>query len=207
MWIQFYASLNKPIEISTDIVTSYVFVNDIARYMNHIVSETVLNSSDRFHNQILNVACQETVSIRALIDMIIDELNLKTLQIEIRSNPHTDADFFPSVTRGALDISKALSNKFLWKPTTLRQVIHQTVQWYNDAYRQFPNERKNMAKLLRRTLLKDDDVTYEKLLVDIDLYCSDSRIKRKGDEDTCQKKIKSEFDQSERDSRIRKEHL
>lgn len=185
MWIQFYSSLQKPLEISTDLRTSYVYVNDVARYITYILSKTLHDSSTIFYNQILNIACTEILSIKDLLSLIIDELNLN---IPIKYNPNTDADFFPSVTRGGINISKALSNQFNWKPTPLKQVVRETIQWYNDAYGHYPNERSYIVKRIRRTLLNNDEKIYGKFLFDVNQYFTQSTIKRKR-EDEEEKKI------------------
>ncbi|CAF1485237.1 unnamed protein product [Adineta ricciae] len=182
MWIQFYSSIQKPLEVSTHLRSSYIYVNDIARYIAYILSKTFLDSSTIFFNQILNIACTEIVSIHDLLSVIIDELNLTDLRIPIRYNPNTDVDFFPSVTRGGLNISKASSTQYSWKPTPLKQVVRETVQWYNDAYGLYPNERSHMIKRIRRSLLKDDETTYGKFLYDVNRYSTQSIIKRKRDD-------------------------
>ncbi|CAF1260799.1 unnamed protein product [Adineta steineri] len=183
MWIQFYSSIQKTLEISTNLRSSYVYVNDVARYITHILSITFLDSSTIFYNQILNIGCTEIVSINDLLSMIIDELNLNTLHIPIKYNPNTEADFFPSVTRGGINISKALSNQFNWKPTPLKQVVRETIQWYNDAYEHYPNERSTIVKRIRRTLLNNDENAYGKFLYDVNQYSTQNILKRKREEE------------------------
>jgi nucleoside-diphosphate-sugar epimerase len=170
MWIQFYSSLNRPLEIGTHLISSYVYVNDVARYITTILTESILNGSTHFQNQILNIACQENVSISDLLTMIIDEFDLHSANIPIVYNPSTEVDFFPSVTRAGIDITKASSERFAWRPTPLRQVIKETVQWYNDAYSKYRNERADIVKRLRRTLLNDDQLACNKLLLDLDRH-------------------------------------
>ncbi|CAF0896663.1 unnamed protein product [Adineta steineri] len=183
MWIQFYTSIQKTLEISTNLRSSYVYVNDVARYLTHILSITFLDSSTIFYNQILNIGCTEIVSINDLLSMIIDELNLNILHIPIKYNPNTEADLFPSVTRGGINISKALSNQFNWKPTPLKQVVRETIQWYNDAYEHYPNERSTMVKRIRRTLLNNDENAYGKFLYDVNQYSTQTILKRKREEE------------------------
>ncbi|CAF3920133.1 unnamed protein product [Adineta steineri] len=183
MWIQFYTSIQKTLEISTNLRSSYVYVNDVARYITHILSITFLDSSTIFYNQILNIGCTEIVSINDLLSMIIDELNLNRLHIPIKYNPNTEADFFPSVTRGGINISKALSNQFNWKPTPLKQVVRETIQWYNDAYEHYPNERSAIVKRIRRTLLNNDENAYGKFLYDVNQYSTQNILKRKREEE------------------------
>ena len=189
MWTQFYPSIRRPLEISTHLRSSYIYVNDVARYLGYILSKTFLDSSTLFHNEILNIACVEIVSMHELLSLIIDELDLAALRIPIRYNPNTDADFFPSVTRGGMNISKALSKSYGWNPTPLRQVVRETVQWYNDAYSRYPTERSDMVKRIRRTLLANDEAAYGKFLFDVNQYSTESTIKRKRDGEEEKKKI------------------
>ena len=179
MWVQFYSSLQKPLEYSSHLRSSYVYVNDVARYITSILSNTLLNSSKIFHNEILNLACEEILSVHDLFTIIIDELGLQSRQIPIRYNPQNEADFFPSITRGGVNISKALSVPFHWRPTPIRQVIRETIQWYNGAYGIYPNERADMVKRLQRTLLRNDEDTYGKFLFAVNQYSTQSIIKRK----------------------------
>lgn len=183
MWIQFYDSIGKPLEVSTDLPTSYVYVIDVSRYIIHIIRSTIIESSDVFNNQILNISCVETVSIRELLGMIMNELGFKNHGIPIVLNSNTDADFFPSITRGPVNVLKALSEPFQWKPTPIQQVVRETVRWYNDAYRQYPNECKEIIKRIRKTLFKDDQTTYEKLKLEIERFSTESTIKRKREDD------------------------
>jgi len=188
MWIQFYSSLQKPLEFSTHLRSSYVYVNDVARYITYILSKTFLDSSTIFYNQILNIACTEIISINDLFSLIIEEFNFNSLQIPIKYNPNTDAGFFPSVTRGGLNISKALSSQFNWRPTPIKQVVRETIQWYNDAYGQYPNERSYIVKQIRRTLLKNDENAYGKFLFNVNQYSTQSSIKRKREEEAQEEK-------------------
>ncbi|CAF2325997.1 unnamed protein product [Rotaria sp. Silwood2] len=183
MWIQFYSSIQKSLEISTHLRSSYVYVNDVARYITYILSKTYHDSSRTFYNQILNIACTEIISINDLFNFIIDELNLNFLNIPIEYNPNTETGFFPSVTRGGINISKALSNEFNWKPTPIKQVIRETIQWYNDAYGRYPNERSYTIKRIRRTLLNNDENAYGKFLFDVNQYATQNTIKRKREEE------------------------
>lgn len=190
MWIQFYSSLQKPLEFSTYLRTSYVYVNDVARYITYILSKTFLESSTIFNNQIFNIACNEIISINDLFSLIIEEFNFNRLHISIKYNPNTDADFFPSVTRGGLNISKALSNQFNWRPTPIKQVVRETIQWYNNAYGEYPNERSYTIKEIRRTLLNNDEKAYGKFLFDVNQYSTRSTVKRKqAEEEEEEKKI------------------
>lgn len=179
MWIQFYSSLQKPLEISTHLHSSYVYVNDVARYITYIFTKTFLDSSTTFSNQILNIGCTEILSIKDLLTLIIEELDLNSLHIPIEYNPNTEADFFPSVTRGGMNISKALSNEFHWKPTPIKQVVRETIQWYNDAYGLYPDERSDIIKRIRQALLQKDEKAYGKFLFDVHQYATKSTIKRK----------------------------
>lgn len=188
MWVQFYSSLQKQLEYSSHLRSSYVYVNDIARYINYILSKTFLNSSTNFYNEILNIGCTELLSVHDLFKLIIDELDLTSRQIPIRYNPNTDADFFPSITRGGLNLSKALSDRFNWKATPIKQVIRETIQWYNVAYGSYRNERSTIMKRIRRTLLDNDKNAYGKFLFDVDQYSTQSTIKRKRIDDD-EKKI------------------
>ena len=183
MWIQFYSTIQKPLEVSTHLRSSYVYVNDVARYITYILSKTFLDFSTIFHNQILNIACTEIISINDLFSIIIDELNLNSLHIPIKYNPNTETDFFPSVTRGGINISKALSDLFNWKPIPLKQVVRETIQWYNDAYGYYPNERSYIVKRIRRTLLNNDENVYGKFLFDVNQYSTQSTIKRKREDE------------------------
>jgi nucleoside-diphosphate-sugar epimerase len=183
MWIQFSSSLQKPVEFSTHLRSSYVYVNDVAHYITRILSQTFIDMSTTFRNQILNIACEEVLSIHDLLLMMIDELHLEACHISIRYNPNTNTDFFPSVTRGGIDITKALSSPFDWQPTPIKQVIRETIQWYNRAYNDYPDERMSVVKRIQRTLLKDDHVTSRQFLVDVNQYSTMNMMKRKREDD------------------------
>lgn len=183
IWVQFYSSHQKPLEYSTDLRSSYVYVNDVAQFLTTILWKTFIESSTIFHNQILNLGCEEIVSVSDLFTMIIDEFHLESLQIPIRFNSNSDVDFFPSVTRGGVNISKVLAEPFHWRPTAIRQVVRETIQWYNDAYGMFPDARAEIIKRFRRNLLKNDEKANGKFLLAVDQFSTQMKIKRKQNND------------------------
>ena len=104
---------------------SFVYSQDVAQLIYSL-------ADDAFHsdvyNQAYNLAFDETISLKDLFTSMAKFLGNDSIDI-------SDGDFgigFPSVTRGPVDISKAV-NLLNWRPTPVYQALHDTIQFYNEA--------------------------------------------------------------------------
>jgi hypothetical protein len=74
----------------------------------------------------------------------------------------------PSVTKGPLSIEKAV--KLLdFKPCELKQMLKETVEFYNEAYKKFPRMRKIIEKDIRSGMLNTEEERdrFDKFIYDI----------------------------------------
>ncbi|CAF1178275.1 unnamed protein product, partial [Didymodactylos carnosus] len=187
MWLQFFQIINKPIDLSSNIKTSYVYVKDVARYIGFILTKTFVDDDDKtlssinFDNQILNIACNEILQLKQLLLMIVDELGKQQDEILFNENENTEINFFPSVTRGPIDTRKAVT-KFNWNPTPIKETVREIVQFYNNAYSLFPNERYDIVRKIRKTILSNDELIYGKFLFELNRFSTKLANKRKHDQ-------------------------
>ena len=57
-------------------------------------------------------------------------------------------DDYPSVTKGPVDVTK-LKSLTKFEPYDLDEAMKESIDFYNQAYKKFPEERKKIEKLLR----------------------------------------------------------
>ena len=149
--------------------TSFVYVNDIARLVNLILTSDDLN----LKNEIVNVAFETPLTLIDFIKLIasfVDENFGKRLEfIEQETIEHDSISHgFPSVNKTYLSIEKLLS-KFNFKPSDLKESLHRVFQFYSEAYSKFPRHCKTIEKDLKnelKTNLKDEklnDFIFNKL--------------------------------------------
>ena len=105
---------------------------DVAELIFSLVAK---DYDDQAFNSAYNLAFKETISLRYLFKSMTSFLGSSSLNI-------TDGEFpigFPSVTRGPVDISKAV-NVLKWSPTTVDKALKDSMLFYNNA--QFNKEYK-----------------------------------------------------------------
>jgi hypothetical protein len=79
------------------------------------------------------------------------------LKFEPSMNDNKIIDDFPSVTKGSVNITK-VKRMLNFQPSNLNEAIQDTVTFYNEAYKRFPNERKrNEEKLIKRLAKREED--------------------------------------------------
>ena len=58
-------------------------------------------------------------------------------------------DDYPSVTKGPVDLTK-LKAMTKFEPYNLDEAMKESIEFYNRAYKKFPEERKRIEKLIRK---------------------------------------------------------
>ena len=66
----------------------------------------------------------------------------------------------------SININK-IKSTLSFESTFLREAFQKTIEFYNEAYTQFPRERKAIEKCLRKNLLKDCDEILFKNFIEI----------------------------------------
>jgi len=102
-----------------------------------------------------NLACHEAITLHDLLKEIASVLKVK-LETRLEEDAHT---FYPSVTCGPLDCSKAITT-LDWKPTPLKKVIAETTQFFTGETKlkyvdEYEEAIENLPKRLRKRLLKN----------------------------------------------------
>lgn len=96
----------------------------------------------------------------SLIDfhsLLADTIKLvKPLEYKLVNEDKYDYHLFPSVTKGA-STAKKLEKMLGFKPTDIRIAFKETVDFYNDAYLEFPTERRDIEKSLKKVFFKRTD--------------------------------------------------
>lgn len=128
MWMRLRDYVNKELQIPEKhehSKLSFVFADDVAD-----VIATVLKKNKYIMNQTFNLAFRETPTLRQLLNDIRISMKLPEFDIKVEESV---TYFYPSVSCGALNISKAIT-LLSWNPTPWNEAIRQTVNFYNEAY-------------------------------------------------------------------------
>lgn len=101
---------------------SFVLRDDIV----HVIVELILNNAKEW-NQEYNLACEENITLKELIDYISSKLNIKDYKYIISdSYAHT---YYPSVTIGPISIEKA-KQMLNFTPTSLFKSIDISLEFF-----------------------------------------------------------------------------
>ena len=166
-WIKFHKALNIPIHLPNGIQQkqfSLVFSKDVAQT---IVSS--LEMGKAVHDQIINLAFGETLSLGKLLRAIGQCIDIK--QIEFNKDEESAWYRFPAVDHGRLDttLAKYLLN---WAPTRFEKALKETCDFFENAMVdiKFAKEREMMLAGFIEDILPDDiqnDDILERTVVDV----------------------------------------
>lgn len=147
LWMRFHDIFDRPVVIPHSLQNrslSFVFAEDVANLL-VILPEY----GDNVFNFAYNLAFREQVTLEELLRNMAQHLGLPAIKFAKSSQWGTH--YYPSVTRGPLDISMAV--KFLrWNPHQLDHGIRKTAQFYEYAM------RSSEFKVQRRAILDSLDV-------------------------------------------------
>jgi len=105
-----------PLHIPPEVVnlkTSYTYVKDVARAIG-----LAINADKSIQNDVYNLAMEEQMSLRELLENMAQELNVSTIEF----NQQGEFNLFPSVTRGVMFIDK-IKDKLGFMPTPWKTVL------------------------------------------------------------------------------------
>ena len=123
-------SLNLPSSLQGKSL-SFVYVKDVAQLVVDLVMIAHSGGSSHILNQSYNLAFREKVTLHQLLLLMNSELS-KEEHIDIEySDDAAIPQYFPSVERGPVDVSKA-TELLNWRPTSLMRAVHDTVMFYRD---------------------------------------------------------------------------
>lgn len=108
------------------------------------------NSSS--HQSAYNIALQETPTLQQFLEEMARQLHTTVHFIEVNQPEDSDSsdsdsentsqdsinEYYPSVSFGPVDISKALRH-LQWKPTTMKEALAVTCQFFENATKEFPD--------------------------------------------------------------------
>ncbi len=103
-------------------------------------------------NQSYNIAFEETLTLKELVDCVSGILNIPYEYSIITEG--TSKSYYPSVSFGSISIEKA--KKFLnWKPSALKIGIEQSVKFFENDGRNYQKEFEKMKKDLPDEIRKE----------------------------------------------------
>jgi len=162
--LNLHTFLMEPLKIPNDeYLMSFVYSADVASLIHSLVI-----SADPlvFDGEAFNIAWPKPVSFHDFYSTIASSLPVGKPFKLVRAKESSGTElkeslkrhFFPSVTRGPLDVSKALS-KLGWAPTELTKAVGKIVDFYKEASTKFPSNFKRALRGLNGRL---DEETLKK---------------------------------------------
>jgi nucleoside-diphosphate-sugar epimerase len=150
LWLEIYQILEEPISIplhSQNLTTSYVYASDVATVISDIIYGTY---GKEIYNQAFNLGFEDGISLLNLLN----EMSL-ILDISVQFQTTEDAVYMlPSVTRGAVNISKA-KHLLNYQATYWKDALNDTVKFYKKAFHWFPKEKGQVVEKLLRLVVPE----------------------------------------------------
>ena len=138
LWLAVHQKLNVPVHIPaflTEKKLSFVFSDDVAQ----VITQFINGDHRAVRNEAFNLAWPQTITLRQLLTQIGICLNITEPKFT-KGQLH----FYPSVSRGAIDVEKAV-DVLKWKPTPMTKAICDLCGFYVQATHDFPHE---LAKVI-----------------------------------------------------------
>ena len=130
LWLRFHDVIDRPLVLPSKLQNkplSFVFSEDVANLLIHLP-----DYEDGVFNFAYNVAFLDTVTLEDFLRMAAGHLGISDVNFD--KSTEDGLHYFPSVTRGAIDVSMALHHLH-WNPHQLNDGIRKTVQFYEYAMR------------------------------------------------------------------------
>jgi len=126
--LNLHTFLMKPLIIpGSDHKMSFVYSEDIASFIYEIVNAPDVSFA---FDQAFNLAWPQSFSFEDLYTSIASHLPIgKPFKLDVKPDWDRDLHFYPSVTQGPIDISKAMTY-FRWQPTEWSKAIGTSVEFY-----------------------------------------------------------------------------
>lgn len=136
--LQFHDVISRPVDLPPVVQKkslSFVLASDVAQ----LLSNLPLWSGD-VYNQAYNLAFKETINLEGFLLLIAKHLGIANISFD-RTNER-GSYYYPSVSRGPIDVSKA-EKSLQWTPQKLEEGVKATVRFYHFAMRsdEFLEER------------------------------------------------------------------
>lgn len=156
MWLEYTNYLQRPVLIPNvvrNLKTSYVYVKDIARFLASVILKT-----DQVKDQVFNFAFDEPKYLRELLLHMKQSARLvRNIENSNNSDENEDIFYFPSVTRGGINVKHLFDSFSDFQFTPWDTMVHKIVDFYEKAFLNFPRERDAVAYSLCRDLNMNND--------------------------------------------------
>jgi nucleoside-diphosphate-sugar epimerase len=149
---------------------SFVYSGDIVK----IIINTILNELNLFtqelgkhqyNNQSFNIACQETISLKELLDFLLTQIHFSLSEKEkfecfkIVTNEEYAKTYYPSVNFGAISVQKAM-NLLDFEPINIYTAIQNSINFifkYEKTFlKEYEDMKKDLPKKIKNILIKKD---------------------------------------------------
>lgn len=138
LWLAVHQAIDMPLHVPPFLAEkklSFVFSDDVA----HVITQFINGDHPTVRNEAFNLAWHQTVTLQQLLTQIGVCLNITEPKF-IEGLLH----FYPSVSRGAVDVTKAM-DRLKWKPTPMTRAVCDLCAFYDQAASDFPHE---LAKVM-----------------------------------------------------------
>ena len=146
LWTLVHKEIDFPLMIPTWLASqplSFVYSLDVAR----LITGTLLKPLPKFLNQPFNLAFSEILTLQEFLTLIGNSVDIDTVSFIEGGSEY----YFPSVTRGPIDCTKA-SHSLDWKATPIQNAVNESMDFYKTSL-----ENPQFATLVK-TIIADLEV-------------------------------------------------
>lgn len=154
LWVKLAKEIpEKPIRIPKfldDYPMSFVYVDDVAKLI-----VDLFKAPPQVRDQVINLAWQETYTMKDLLDAIEDVLLVQS-KVVIDEERQGHFYMYPSVRKGPVAVEKVKS-LVGWKTTPFKEAIKTTVDFYENAMvdKEFEQQRNEIVQVIGGHLYDD----------------------------------------------------
>ena len=167
LWIKYQhegGGIIPPLHVPADILetSSVVHVDDAAQAV-----ILAMNSQPDVWNEAYNIASDEIFNTTKAIEMVVGIVSGGQQSATIIQRWEEDAlAFLPGVTRGPIDVSKAMKRlKFV--PKSVPVSVEQTCEWYLEQFSSDEETREHMVEGFAEDLFGEDDEDQREDVIDM----------------------------------------
>lgn len=150
LWIQFHNFTGTPVYVPQKVLrtlSSLVYVNDVGKIITHIIEKISKPETNGIIDEVFNLGLTENFNLKKILYKIQSLLGSYGVEYQYPSSDDA-SHLYPSVYRGPVNITKA--KKYLgWIPTSWDVVAKATVDFYNQAFYNFEQERNEVLQKLQ----------------------------------------------------------
>ncbi|XP_077865649.1 uncharacterized protein LOC144352600 [Saccoglossus kowalevskii] len=153
LWLQTFDVIRKPVYVPRKISEKFLSFIDV-QDVGEVVAE-IMESDDKVHNQVFNLACDGNITLVKVLKDLGSELGIANFlfdTMDLSNNFY----LYPSVLNGQIDDTK-IRSYLSWRPKSWQHTVQKNVKFYEDAMKnvKYPDEIYGLFERFISALVPD----------------------------------------------------